>query len=85
MSKVYLFSVEGSQEIEGEDVQWEFNVRLIYAPGKLSGPPEDCYPDESEVEILTGSTYPGGYEEKIDEDKVIQAAWDKWQQIRSER
>ena len=41
-------------EIELNDRIYACNVKATsectYAPGRISGPPEDCYPDESEQE-----------------------------------
>lgn len=31
----------------------EVSGRSYYQPGRFSGPPEDCYPDEGETEILS--------------------------------
>ena len=34
------------EDLEGLTVTCSLNVVYRYAPGKYSGPPEDCYPDE---------------------------------------
>ena len=39
------------EDLEGLTVTCSLNVVYRYAPGKYSGPPEDCYPDECEGEI----------------------------------
>jgi hypothetical protein len=49
-------SIEGSSLIELNDcreyeVSWFAEADMIYSPGHLGGPPEDCYPDESECDI----------------------------------
>ena len=45
----------GEQEVtyEGQTytVLWAARGNCVYAPAKVDGPPEDCHPDESEVEL----------------------------------
>lgn len=36
-----------------EELELEVIGTSYFTPGRLSGPPEDCYPDEGETEILT--------------------------------
>jgi len=38
---------------EEYDVWYEISGTCTYQPGKTWGPPEDCYPDESESEVDT--------------------------------
>ena len=38
-------------EYEYVTVKLEVEGRSYFTPGRLSGPPEDCYPDEGETEI----------------------------------
>lgn len=74
--------VEGTHELNnGREIEWEAQVRMVYRPAKLSGPPEDCYPDESEAEIEALVTRPEGHENEIDEDKIIEKAWDKFPEM----
>lgn len=70
--------VEGSQIINERDVEWQAQVRLSYLPAKLYGPPEDCHEAEAEAEIEALETRPEGNENKIDEDRVIETAWEKF-------
>ena len=70
--------VSGTQEIDGFDVEWDATVRLYYRPAKLYGPPENCYPEESEAEILTLTTWPEKFEDKINEECVEELAWEKF-------
>lgn len=71
--------VSGWAEIEERVViQWTAQVRLNYQPAQLYGPPENCYPDESEADIEALTTMPEGFEDKVDEEKVIDKAWDEF-------
>lgn len=56
-SKETLF-LSDLPESSGDDFEFEFKIielqvtgHASFYPGKYSGPPEDCYPDESESEI----------------------------------
>jgi len=76
---VQTIIVEGTQEFHGWDVEWKAKVRLSYLPAKLYGPPEHCHEAESDAEIEELETWPG-YEDKINEDLVIEKAWEKFDQ-----
>lgn len=39
------------EDVNGEEHAVTVRWRGYYAPAKLSGPPEDCYPAEGEIEI----------------------------------
>jgi hypothetical protein len=70
----YLYLRDDAIEVE-IDVAYS----AIYRPAKLSGPPENCYPDESEMEldgysILNIQTPP---EEAPVTKREIQSAFDK--------
>lgn len=68
--------VEGTWEPEdGPSVLWTAEVECFYRPGRFSGPPENCYPDESECEILSVLTDPPGFENQIPEELIEDAAW----------
>jgi len=55
---------------EGNEVEVEYRVEANFtpgAPGKLSGPPEDCYPDEpSEIEYTRVLEVVGKGEKVVD-------------------
>ncbi len=53
-------TVEGTQEIMGHEIGYEATVRVNYQPAQLYGPPENCYPDESEADIEALATWPEG-------------------------
>lgn len=38
-------------ELDGNEIDLTIEYDAVYQPAKLSGPPEDCYPDESELDI----------------------------------
>lgn len=71
-------NVEGCQDIDGRDIEWQATVRLSYLPAKLYGPPEHCYPEESEAEIVALTTRPEKFEERIDEQMIEELAWEKF-------
>ena len=35
----------------GDDIEFILTVEYSYMPGKYFGPPEDCYPDETEFDV----------------------------------
>ena len=70
--------VEGTQEINGREIEYSATVELFYDPGKLYGKPEDCYPSEAEANIITLATIPPQFEEKLDAEKIEELAWEKW-------
>lgn len=70
--------VEGSQLIGQCDVDWKARVRLSYREAKLYGPPENCHEAEADWDIEILETYPGGLEERIDEGRVLELAWEKF-------
>ena len=41
---------EGREDIY--DVSYEASAHCVYRPARISGPPEDCHPDESELNDL---------------------------------
>lgn len=76
---------EVSGEYETEDgltIQWTAEVDCFYRPGRFSGPPENCYPDESEAQIISLQTQPAGLEDQIPEDDVLEAAWEAFDNAR---
>lgn len=76
---IRTLSVAGSQELaSGLEVQWVADVRLAYRPGRFSGPPEACFPDESEAEVLSIATEPPGLADQLDESRVIERAWEQF-------
>lgn len=75
--------------LDHDGQEWEIEVRIhydaTYQPARISGPPEDCYPAESEM-ILTAmdilSELPQGITDKdviaaadSDEERIEDEAW----------
>ena len=85
-------------EAEVDDMTWLVNgfvvAELVDTPGKVSGPPEDCYPDEYECELtkITNVVISDGEREwtmeqkpklvtqclEKIEDELIELAWNEW-------
>ena len=85
-------------ETEVDDTTWLVSgsvvAEIYHAPGRTSGPPEDCYPDESECELtkVTDVVISDGEREWTAEqkpklvaqcleqleDKLRDLAWDEW-------
>ena len=74
-----------------EEVDVDFNIEadITYEPARVSGPPEDCYPDSSECEITSIKVLSTveGYTDKrilmeletqVDEDKIIDDLWEDY-------
>ena len=38
-------------ELDGNEIDLTIEYDAVYQPAKVSGPPEDCHPDESELDI----------------------------------
>ena len=47
-----------SHEIDGEEYEIEIEYKYTYRPAKIDGPPEECHPDESELEYWIKSITP---------------------------
>ena len=59
----------------------EYDVVVTYKgysdPGRVSGPPEDCYPPEGEMEILKVRGVPAGVEIPESEmERIEDKAWE---------
>ena len=53
MSTVTIEVEEYEVDLEKGTFLVEFSITadMTYQPAKVSGPPEDCYPDESEIDV----------------------------------
>lgn len=80
----HTVTVEGTQEIDEREIEYTAQVRCGYRPAKLYGPPENCYPEESEADIEALATLPAGFENLIDEDDVLDRAWEAFHEERYE-
>ena len=78
------FDLEGTQEIGEQEITWVAEIEGSYRPAQLFGRPEDCYEAEGEMDILALTTWPPGYEGQIDEDAVVDAAWERYHELRAE-
>ena len=74
-----------------EEVDVDFNIEadITYEPARVSGPPEDCYPDSSECEITAifpldtidgfkDSDLLDALDKQIGEDKIIEDLWEDY-------
>lgn len=76
------------------DVEFEINADMTYLPARLSGPPEDCYPDESECVITSivplekidgcnDADLLDALETQVSEEKIIEDLWEDFELQRS--
>lgn len=93
--KTWDFSttVEIATEVDTYEIEVGISYDATYEPAYISGPPEDCYPDSSEMD-LTGlvilDDLPEGVTEQMvrsaaedANERIEQEAWDDWQDKRS--
>lgn len=78
-------TVDGEENVAGLEFKWSAVVRIMYQPAKISGPPENCYPEESEADIESLVTTPPGCECLVTEGIVTDAAWEKFDELERER
>ena len=80
----------GDQE---EDIDFDISADITYQPARISGPPEDCYPDESsceniqikvlsQIDGLKDADILDALETQIGEDKIVEDLWEDWQMSR---
>ena len=77
---VRTIEVEGTQTLgdDEHEIAYTATVRVNYQPAQLYGPPENCYPDESEVEIESLVTVPPGFENILDTGLIEDQAWEEF-------
>lgn len=80
-----LITAEGVSVIDGVEVEWVAETRLVYVPARISGSMENSRPSESEEEILSIFTHPAGYESRIPESRISEAAWKIFDEQQRER
>ena len=64
MNKAWTF-----EDLPAPAIELELQYTYSYDPGRISGPPEDCYPPEEECEVCL----PAGYKQII-RDEYLKAA-----------
>lgn len=79
-----IFDLEGTQTVGEQEVEFIAQLEASWRPAQLFRPPERCYEAEGEIEILSIATIPPGFENQLDEDALLDAAWDKFHQLRWE-
>jgi hypothetical protein len=52
-TQVFSNSLEESEDVEFKTIKLKVEGRSYYHPGQYYGPPEYCYPSESDTEILS--------------------------------
>jgi hypothetical protein len=67
--------------VQDGDVTLDVEAEVWFTPGKVTGPPEDCYPPEGEVEVK--SVFIDGHEVGIEtwsryEQQIEEAAWEEF-------
>lgn len=91
MNKTYTLCF-GDQE---HDIEFGIEADIVYEPARISGPPEDCYPDASECTITSIMPMDGvsGYDdaailealdEQVGEDRIIEDLWEDYMARRFE-
>lgn len=75
------FDFEGTQTVGEQEVEFVAELEASYRPAQLFGPPENCYEAEGEIEILGIVTDPPGFENQLDEDALLDQAWDKFYEL----
>lgn len=82
-------STEPDEDFVEVDVDFRIEADITYQPARISGPPEDCYPDESECDItdikvlsqvdgLTDGDIIDALLKQVGEDKLIEDLWEDY-------
>ena len=85
MKATYTLMLQG----EEQDVDFEIEADITYEPARISGPPEDCYPDESECDItvikvmskidgLKDADILDALATQVGDDTIINDLWDDY-------
>lgn len=97
MKKIYTLTFPGPDDGQPceYDVEFEITADMSYDPGNVSGPPERCYPPDSECEIteVKPMTTMDGLSDQdliealyaqVGEDKLEEDLWEDWQADRDD-
>jgi hypothetical protein len=57
----YQSTIVIEKEVDDGVIEIIFEGACYYNPGRFSGPPENCYPDDSDIEIDFVRSDPPGY------------------------
>ena len=86
----------GFTEEEEQDVDFQIEADITYEPARISGPPEDCYPDSSECSItevkvmsqidgLKDADILDALEKQIGEERIIEDLWEDYMSRKYDR
>lgn len=92
MTRVYTITV-GNEEV---DAKFQISADMFFQAGRFSGPPEKCYPDDSECEVTEVNLIDGpeglGEEEAISclqksvsEDQIESDLWEEYSSDQEDR
>ena len=95
MKATYTLMLGEGDAAEEIDVEFEIQADITYQPARISGPPEDCYPDESECEITsirvmdtveghTDAEILKALEVQVGEDRIVEDLWDDYSASRDD-
>jgi hypothetical protein len=76
ITKTYTVNMGTLQEDDEIDVKFRIEANMNFFPGNYSGRYEDCYPDDSDLEI-TGVEIVGEFDQRFTEEQIIAALEDQ--------
>lgn len=72
----YQSTVVLEKEVEDELVELVFEGMCYHTPGRFSGPPEDCYPEDDDAELnFIRSKPPGHTPTQKDFERATRCLW----------
>ena len=95
-------TITGTQPVKLDGIELEVSYTatctLTFIPGRFSGPPEDCYPDDSDMgyvslqvtevfangeAVVLSDDYKRYVQEQLDEDVIADQLWDEFDRSES--